>query len=76
MRTLLFALAAVAPLAMVTPSAAQDVGVRVGPFEAGVGPGYHEGWRHHHYYGDCRMTRERVITPSGREIFRTHRVCD
>ena len=76
MRTLMFALAAVAPLAIVTPAAAQDVGVRVGPFEAGVGPGYHEGWRHHRYYGDCRVTRERVITPSGREIFRTHRVCD
>jgi hypothetical protein len=30
--------AAVAPLAIVIPAAAQDVGVRVGPFETGVGP--------------------------------------
>ena len=48
----------------------------VGPGGVYVGPGYHEGWRHHRYDGDCRVTRERVITPSGREIFRTHRVCD
>jgi hypothetical protein len=36
MRTLMFALAAVAPLAIVTPAAAQDVGVRVGPLEFGA----------------------------------------
>ena len=76
MRTLMFALAAVAPLALVTPAPAQDVGVRVGPLEFGAGPGYDHDWRYRHYYGDCRVTRERVITPSGREIFRTHRVCD
>jgi hypothetical protein len=55
-------------------------GVRVGPFAAGVGPGY--GW-HHHAYGDpyaysgnCRVMRERTITPGGREIFTTRRACD
>ena len=77
MRTLMFALAAVATLAIVTPAAAGGVGVRVGPLGAGVGPSYDDGWRYRHdYRGDCRVIRERTITPSGREIFRTHRVCD
>jgi len=26
--------------------------------------------------GDCRVTRERTVTPSGRVIVRTHKVCD
>jgi hypothetical protein len=72
----MFALAAVSTLAIATPAAAQDVGVRVGPLEFGAGPSYDEGWRYRHRYGDCRVIHERVITPSGREIFRTHRVCD
>src|SRR5829696_7629980 len=64
-------------------------GVQVGPFGAGVGPGY--GWgprdrwdRSRQTYGydrsydggDCRVTRQRVVTPSGRRIIRTQRVCD
>jgi len=60
------------------------VGVQVGPLGAGVGPGY---WGPHHrwhraygaydydYAGACRLERERIMTPSGRVIFRTHRVC-
>ena len=61
------------------------VGVQVGPFGAGVGPRYW-GHRHHrwdgdsyaayNYAGDCRTVRERVMTPSGRTIIRTQRICD
>jgi hypothetical protein len=60
------------------------VGVHVGPFGLGVGPRY--GWHDHDYgwrgrsaydYGySCHMVRERIDTPSGRVIFRAHRVCD
>ena len=53
------------------------VGVQVGPFAAGVGPRY--GWYgHDHYaygYGDCRIIRERSMTPSGRVIVERRRVC-
>jgi hypothetical protein len=61
------------------------VGVQVGPFGAGVGPRYHDpSWRSHRWdgayaaygYGDCRTIRERVMTPSGRTIVKTQRVCD
>ena len=48
------------------------VGVRVGPFGIGVGPRY--AW-HDPYYGDCRIVRERTVTPSGRVIVERHRVC-
>ena len=48
------------------------VGVRVGPFGVGVGPGY--AWRDS-YYDGCRIVRERTITPSGRVIVERHRVC-
>jgi len=60
-------------------------GVQVGPFGAGVGPGYdawgprhrwHSGYGAYGYAGDCRVVRERTMTPSGRWIIRTHRVCD
>jgi hypothetical protein len=49
------------------------VGVRVGPFGAGVGPDY--AWRDD-YYRDCRIVRERTITPGGRVIVERHRICD
>ena len=61
-------------------------GVQVGPFGFGVGPSY--GWRDRYrgdryfddgyraYGSDCRVVRERIVTPSGRVIFRTHRTCD
>jgi hypothetical protein len=59
-------------------------GVQVGPFGAGVGPAYDGGGPRGYYGGPeyraygaagCRVVRERVDTPSGRVIFRTHRVC-
>jgi hypothetical protein len=60
------------------------VGVQVGPFGAGAGPRY-DGWRgdygpEYRAYGQayepgCRVTRERIETPSGRVIFQSRRVC-
>jgi len=55
------------------------VGVQVGPFGVGVGPRYSHGWHgHDHYaygYGNCRIVRERSVTPSGRVIVERRRVC-
>ena len=82
MRKLLIAAAAVAPLIVAVPASAQvyfgadpgGAGVQVGPFGFGVGPRY--GWRDHYAYGgDCRTVRERIVTDSGRVIYRTHRTC-
>jgi hypothetical protein len=83
MRKLLFATAATAALMAAVPASAQvwvgadpyGAGVRVGPFGFGVGPRY--GWRHDYDYAyGCRLIRERHVTPSGRVIFETHRICD
>ena len=92
MKKLLIAASAAAALmvAAAAPAAAQfyagagpaGAGVQIGPFGFGVGPAY--GWRDRHYTdgyyaygaGDCRVVRERVVTPSGRVILRTHRICD
>jgi hypothetical protein len=84
MRKLLVAAAAAGALFAAVPASAQVyydepgwAGVQVGPFGFGVGPRY--GWRDHGYYaygGDCRTVRERIVTDSGRVIFRTHRTCD
>ena len=61
------------------------VGVQVGPVGAGVGPRYMDDGRYQHrrayrdsyaYGGDCRTIRSRAVTPSGREVIRTRRVCD
>ncbi len=79
MKRILFAASAlaIAGAATLTPANAQ-IGVQVGPFGAGVGP-YWDG-RYYHAYdyvpGDCRLIRERVMTPAGHVIFRSHRVCD
>jgi hypothetical protein len=63
------------------------VGVQVGPFGVGVGPRFsgHDHYWHDGYYvrdgyyaygsGDCRIIRERVVTPSGRVIIKRHREC-
>ncbi|HZP77047.1 MAG TPA: hypothetical protein VFB45_12955 [Pseudolabrys sp.] len=78
MKKLIFAATAAIALTAAIPASAQiyagadpgGVGVRVGPLGVGVGPDY--GWG---YRGDCRLVRERIVTPSGRVIFRTHRDC-
>jgi hypothetical protein len=84
MKKLLFATAAAAALFATVPANAQvylgadpgGVGVQVGPVGVGVGDWrYRHGWRDAYGYGDCRMVRERVVTPSGRVIFRSHRTC-
>jgi hypothetical protein len=56
-------------------------GVQVGPFGAGIGPAY-DPWGPHYRWGgayayddDCRIVRERVITPGGRHVITTRRVC-
>ena len=92
MNKILFGLVTAGALAMAAPASAQfsagfddgGVGVRVGPLGAGVGPDYGWGHRRHWnraygaygYAGDCRVMRERVFTPSGRQIIRTRRICD
>ncbi len=92
MKKLLFGVAAATALFVAAPASAQvyfgadpgGVGVQVGPVGAGVGPRYMDGRYHHRrayrdsyaYGGDCRVIRSRTITPSGREVIRTRRVCD
>jgi hypothetical protein len=81
------ALAAAAPASAQVYLGADSggAGVRVGPFGLGVGPDY--GWRDPYWRGhdayayraygpECRVIQQRVVTPGGRVIFRTHRVCD
>jgi hypothetical protein len=91
MKALIFAAATAAALATAAPASAQvylgagpgGAGVEVGPFAAGVGPRYgwrdhyrgDRGWRGDYAYAPCRVVRERVRTPSGRLIIRTHRDC-
>ena len=91
MRKLLFIAAAAGALVAAVPASAQvwvgadpyGAGVQVGPFGAGVGPRFdrwHDPyWRGRDYAygaGDCRVVRERIVTPGGREIIRRQRVCD
>jgi len=92
MRKLLFIGAAALALGVAAPASAQfyagagpgGVGVEVGPFGAGVGPGYwgpRQRWHRaygaydYDYAGNCHLERERVVTPRGHMIIRTHRVC-
>ena len=88
-KLLMTALAATAMAVTAVPASAQfwagadnsGVGVQVGPLGVGVGPRF--GWDERHYregyhaYGsaNCRIVRERHVTPSGREIIRSRRIC-
>jgi hypothetical protein len=90
MKKLLIAASAAAAVALTTLPASADyyadpapgVGVQVGPFGVGVGPayGWHDpSWHRGQYsygYGDCRIIRERTVTPSGKVIIERRRVCD
>ena len=72
---------AIGSAAALTSANAQGVGVQVGPVGVGVGPYWDGGYAHRYYhdYGyadECRIVRERIETPSGRMIIRSHRVCD
>jgi hypothetical protein len=87
-KLLITALAATALAATSVPASAQffagadsrGVGVQVGPLGVGVGPrfGWHDPyWRDHYAYAgrDCRIVRERRVSPSGRVIISRNRVC-
>jgi len=92
MKKLLIATASAALLAIASVSASAQfyagadpggVGVQVGPLGVGVGPRYdrwHDGYRRHGYsaygYADCRVIRDRTVTPSGRVIITHRRSCD
>ena len=85
MRNILLATVAAVTLCAAVPASAQvyfgadpgGAGVRVGPFGFGVGPRYDYRYRDYDYdyaYG-CPLVRERIVTPSGHIVFRTHRSC-
>jgi hypothetical protein len=86
MRKLLFAAAAIGALATAAPASAQVYfDADRGGVEFGVGPRHEwrdrdewreRGWRAYDYARECRVTRERIVTPSGRVIYRTRRDCD
>ncbi len=84
MKKFLMISAASLMLAVAVPASAQVYfGAGPGGVEVGVGPTY--GWRHRHwrdrywddaYAGDCRVIRERFVTPDGRVIYRSRQICD
>lgn len=92
MKRILFAAAALALAAAVTPASAQvylgadpgGVGVQVGPLGVGVGPDYwgrpyygHRYWNDYAYAGpECRTVRHRVVTRHGHVVWRTRNICD
>jgi hypothetical protein len=75
--------AALLTLAVSAPVNAQ-VYFGAGPGGVGIGVGDPDyGWRHRHYRNwrddyasDCRVIRERIVTPSGRVIYRSRQICD
>jgi hypothetical protein len=82
MRNLLLATAAAAAVLTSVPAMAQ---VHVYGDEGGVrfGFGDRHDWRDRDHwregrgaYADCRTNRERTVTPSGRVIITTRRICD
>jgi hypothetical protein len=84
MKKLLFVAAASATLFAAVPANAQvylgadpaGVGVQVGPVGVGVGDWrYRHGWRDAYYGGECRVIRERIVTPSGNVIYKSRRAC-
>ena len=90
MNKLVFGLVASVLLVVAAPASAQvfigadsgGAGVQLGPVGVGVGPRfsddryYRGGYDANAYYsGDCRLIRSRVVTPSGRVVFRTRQVC-
>ena len=83
MKSILIAVAAATIAAATVPAAAQ-VAVGVGPGGASVRVGephrdYRDsGWRHRDRYAErsrCRTIRERIVTPRGRVIYKSTRVC-
>ena len=86
MRKLVLVAAALAAVVLAIPAStnsasAQGVAVGVGPGGVGVRvgePGYRgDGWRHRraYGYGHCRTVREKIVTPRGRVIYKSQRIC-
>jgi hypothetical protein len=88
MKSLLIAATLAGATLVAAPASAQvfigaddsGAGVQVGPLGVGVGPrfGYdHRATTGTYVYapGECRILRERIVTPSGRVIYRRHREC-
>ncbi len=84
MKKLLLIAAASVTLATTVPASAQ-VYFGAGPGGVGVSVGDPDyGWRHRHWRhgygafarGDCRVIRERAVTPYGRVIYRSREICD
>ena len=76
MRHLILAAAAAATLTAAVPASAQ-VYLNTSPrgVDVQVGP-RHDRWRnHHHDYNRCTTVRERIVTPSGRVIYKTRSTC-
>ncbi len=85
MKKFLLIVAASLTLAATIPASAQ-VYFGAGPGGVGVGVGVgdpdyrwrHRYWRHGYdayARGDCRVIRERVVTPYGRVIYRSREIC-
>ena len=83
MKKFLLIAAASLTLAATVPASAQ-VYFGAGPGGVGVGVGDPDyGWRHRHWRhgydayarGDCRIIRERVVTPYGRAFYRSREIC-
>ncbi|MFZ5690338.1 MAG: hypothetical protein ACOY5F_03705 [Pseudomonadota bacterium] len=82
MKKLLIIAAAAAAVGFAAPASAQ-VSIRAGEHGVGVrvGPGHHHHGVHRHHYrghyarGHCRVVKTRTVTPNGRVIVKTRRVC-
>ncbi len=86
MRNIMLATVAAVAMCAAVPASAQvyfgadpgGAGVQVGPFGFGVGSRYDRGYRDYDYdyrYRDCPLVRERIVTPRGDVVYRTHRDC-
>ena len=82
MRKVILGLSSVAALMVAVPAAQSQVYVEGGRGGVAVGVDRDHDhdwrWRHRHFrgaYGECRVIRERIETPSGRVIIKTRREC-
>lgn len=91
MKKILVGLLAVAALGVALPASAQvfigadsrGAGVQLGPVGVGMGPRFSDDGYYHrrgyeanaYYNGDCRLVRSRIVTPSGRVVYRTRQLC-
>ena len=82
MKKLAVLMIAAATLGFAEPASAQvsvgvgDVGVRIGPDHDRWDRGRHYGWRDRQHFAECRVVKERTVTPRGRVVIETRRICD